>query len=260
MYNYDNDDNCEKQSFYWNQYINTLIEFVNKVCKNRDESHGLQHAQSVYENATIIYKQTEPLDFKCESLLYFLIVIVSYLHDVADKKYDNDGSLEKKLVLFLDYFTKEVQKNEILKTLYKNSSYWEYLDSEKLIKIIKNVSYTKEIKDKTLQWYDELGFVGIYIRDIVSDADKLDSIGKIGIERCAQYAVHKHKQTFGEEEYSFPDDLEIANHVKEIYHKRLKHIGKHLRTKIGKFMGQDLIADLPMLFFEKFGFSISDDL
>lgn len=97
-------------------------------------------------------------------------ITVAWLHDVADHKYDHDGTLEQKLDEF------------------GTANIWNY---KEIKNVIKYVSYSTEQKailaGTPLNFPLILGAYYSQIRDIVSDADKLESIGVKGMERSLTY-------------------------------------------------------------------------
>jgi hypothetical protein len=97
-------------------------------------------------------------------------ITAAWLHDVADHKYDYDGTLEQRLD---EFGTANIPNYADLK------------------KVIKYVSYSTEhkalIAGTPLDFKQILGDYYSNIRDIVSDADKLESIGVKGMERSLIY-------------------------------------------------------------------------
>jgi len=139
-------------------------EFVREVCKDRDPSHGLEHMQRVRDNALLICQMMEVTD---EHMLSD-VSLVALLHDVADHKYDKDGSLTEKIRMFL-------VRNDI--------------DPVPILSCIGAISFSKEQKNG-MRWFEkELEPRWVQIRDIVSDADKLEAIGLVGVRRCLDYTV-----------------------------------------------------------------------
>jgi uncharacterized protein len=148
---------------------NLLSDFVKETCKGRDDSHGHAHMKAVAEMTRYIVEQ----DFNDESDHLMLDAITAaWLHDIADHKYDHDGTLEQRLDEF------------------GTANIWNY---EELKKVIKYVSYSTENKailaGTPLDFTSILGAYYSQIRNIVSDADKLEAIGKIGISRAIMYTT-----------------------------------------------------------------------
>ena len=149
------------------QRWNVLSDFVNTVCAGRSYTHGHAHMMAVAEMTRFIIQQ----DFHDESgHLTLDAITVAWLHDVADHKYDYDGTLEQKLDEF------------------GTANIWNY---KEIKNVIKYVSYSTEnraiLAGTPLNFPLILGAYYSQIRDIVSDADKLESIGVKGMERSFAY-------------------------------------------------------------------------
>ena len=171
---------------------NLLSEFVAEICQGRDDSHGHAHMKAVAETTRFIIKQ----DFIDESgWLTLDTITAAWLHDVADHKYDHDGTLEQRLDAF------------------GNANIGNY---EEIKQVIKYVSFSTENKaivaGAPLNFPEILGAYYSQIRDIVSDADKLEAIGTIGIQRCIEYTTHTNPT------YTHP---QIISDVKKHAHEKL---------------------------------------
>ena len=171
---------------------NLLSEFVAEICQGRDDSHGHAHMKAVAETTRFIIKQ----DFIDESgWLTLDTITAAWLHDVADHKYDHDGTLEQRLDAF------------------GNANIGNY---EEIKQVIKYVSFSTENKaivaGAPLNFPEILGAYYSQIRDIVSDADKLEAIGSIGIQRCIEYTTHTNPT------YTQP---QIISDVKKHAHEKL---------------------------------------
>jgi HD superfamily phosphodiesterase len=151
----------------------TCQRFVYKTCSNRDSSHGPKHMKQVALNSLNIINN---LNFKIEKREVEIIIISSWLHDVADHKYNETGELKLIVEAFLDKNYKETK--------------------ELILNIIERISFTKEylsrVNNKKLDWKKVLGERGILYRDIVSDADKIEALGKIGLHRTIIYEKEKY--------------------------------------------------------------------
>lgn len=151
---------------------NFLSTFVEDICKGRDQSHGHFHMQTV---AITTRKIVESDYGSSPNFLDILMdaITVAWLHDVSDHKYDKDGTLDQQLD---DFGNNNIQNYEQIK---------------KVIKLISYSSENKAICNGTpINYEDVLGEHYAIVRHIVSDADKLEAIGSIGIERCIQYTRH----------------------------------------------------------------------
>lgn len=98
-----------------------------------------------------------------------ILLSAALLHDVFDHKYSSAQEAENGMQEIRSFLQSEgFGQGEI----------------EAVIKICENVSYSKEKKGKL----EKLDQPVKLLRDIVSDADKLDAIGFSGIERCRMYS------------------------------------------------------------------------
>ena len=138
----------------------SCVRFLYEIYSGRDKSHDLSHALSVWHNSLkILYHDSH-------ENLEFLITIVSLFHDAFDRKYDHDGTLRYKTAEFLSTITCE---------------------SQLIMDIIDRISYTREKRLGRDDWLPILGEKGLLVRNIVSDADKLEALGEKGYYRCKEY-------------------------------------------------------------------------
>ena len=182
---------------------NMLSEFVMTTCADRSETHGHAHMEAVAEMSAYIIQQ----DFAEKSghlNLMLDTITVAWLHDIDDHKYDHDGTLEKRLDAF------------------GTANISNYADIKR---VIKYVSYSTE--NKALLAGTPLNFpaiLGAYysqIRDIVSDADKLESIGEKGMDRSFTYNRDRNP-TFS--------DIQVIAEVRKIYEEKLVNLATFIRT------------------------------
>jgi len=183
---------------------NKLSEFVSLTTKGRDDSHGHQHMEIVANNAKLIMS-----NMTISPDQYRWSLIVSWLHDVADHKYDKDGKLKH----LVENFLHEIET-----------------DSESVANIIKcidMVSFSKEEKNGYKYYENELPTNWIIVRNIASDSDKLEAIGEIGIIRCQQYAQEKSESKLSKDESL----MYVWQHAQD----KLLHLSKlYIHTKMGK--------------------------
>ncbi len=187
---------------------NLLSEFVAETCKGRDDSHGHAHMKAVAETTRFIIQQ----DFIDESgWLTLDTITAAWLHDVADHKYDHDGTLEQRLDAF---GTANIGNYEEIK------------------QVIKYVSFSTEnkaiIAGDPLNFTDILGAYYSQIRDIVSDADKLEAIGSIGIQRCIEYTTHTNPTYTRQQIFS-----DVKKHAHE---KLLRLASQFIRTPTARII------------------------
>jgi uncharacterized protein len=185
--------------------IEETKEFVKSITKNRDESHGYSHALNVYRYSEILSYNVRSKKIK-EAIL-----LIALIHDVSDHKYTNSENVEK--------------LNEHLKYISKKNSYM--LSAAKIIETI-SMSYEQQYPN----CIHTLSNTELLIRNIVSDADKLDSIGKHGLERCIIYTTNTVKLS------------EVKNTVIKYTVNRLLKTKNYVRTTIGRFLAGYLHDEL----------------
>jgi len=156
----------------FNARWNILSEFVAETCKGRDDSHGHAHMKAVAEMTRFIIQKDWLYEDDSGSLTLDAIT-AAWLHDVADHKYDHDGTLEQRLDAF------------------GTANISNYRDIKQVIKYVSFSTENKAILAGTpLNFPVILNAYYAQIRDIVSDADKLEAIGTIGVQRCVGYTTH----------------------------------------------------------------------
>ena len=163
-------------------------KYVKKYMNNLDDiSHDYKHIKLVVKFALKIAKK-EGIN-KSQDL--FQIKMGALLHDIGDHKYTNENQ-ENLLKNYLNKFDK-LEEN----------------DRNEIIEIASNVSLSKEDERNN------------YKLDIVKDADRINSLGSIGIMRYISYNVKNSSE---------PSFNEIINNIK----KRTKKIRKYLKTSSGR--------------------------
>lgn len=203
------DYNCGYTDFAFLPILGTCFSLT----RDYDESHNLKHHVSVLTNSLEIFsyeflhggKIAEPRDLV---RLRKIIIYASLLHDTIDYKYPHN--LEKKKEI-LDIFLKEKLESEWLDVKW----------------VIDNISYSKEVKTGYPHHSDAIVQIA---RDIVSDADKIEALGEIGIQRCRQYSKETNK---------LASDEEITRIVVEHCHEKLLRLKDNfIRTCHGKLMAE----------------------
>jgi len=165
-------------------------KFVKEYMNNlNDVSHDYKHIKLVVKYSSKIAKDEGIKNPK----YLFQIRMGALLHDIGDHKYTNENQ-KKILWKFLNKF-KKLNK----------------IDKREIVEIASNVSLSKEDNriNKKL--------------DIVKDADRINSLGSIGIMRYISYNIINNDE---------PDFNEIIENMK----RRTKKIIKYLKTTSGKKM------------------------
>lgn len=163
-------------------------KFVKEYMNNlEDISHDYNHIKLVVKYASKIARKEGIRN----SRDLFQIRMGALLHDIGDHKYSNE-SQKKVLSRFLNRFER----------LGK-------MDKKEIIMIASNVSLSKEDgrKNKKL--------------DVVKDADRINSLGAIGIMRYISYNIINSPS---------PSFNEIVKNMRQ----RTKKIMRHLKTQTGR--------------------------
>jgi len=136
-----------------------------------------------------------------------LILIIGWLHDIRDHKYPNSITQEE-----LENFIKTIDPDNL----------------EIICKIISNISWSKEVKGQSERFEEPY----LTILNIVSDADRLEALGKIGIERCEIFTRERGGHV--------PQDV-----ITHCHEKLLKILPDgFIKTKHGKKLAQPLHQEI----------------
>lgn len=190
-------------NMHQNDQYDTLDSFVKESTKDFDESHGFDHAMNVYNNTMHIVQKLDIAERDWDILIF-----ASKLHDVCDHKYKN--SIPKQTLH--DFIVKELGPTR----------------GQHVIRIIENVSYSKQVAghrehlEEPLQTY----------LDIVSDADRIEALGKTGIFRCETLVTCRKGKV--------PEDV-----IKHCHEKLLKLYPEHfIKTQPGREMAKPLHEEI----------------
>jgi len=178
-----------------NNFQNIIIKtrkYVKKYMNNlNDISHDYNNINLVINLALKIAKKEKI--FNNNDL--FHIKMGALLHDIGDSKYSKEN--QSKII------------NNYLNKIKGLNIY----HKKEIIKISSNISLSKDKEEK----YDK-NKIKLYI---VQDADRINSLGSIGIMRYISYNIINSKK---------PSFYEIINNIKS----RTMKIKRLLRTKTGK--------------------------
>ena len=165
------------------QYEQDVMTFVKISTAHFDSSHNHEHAWKVYESAIKIMEA----EAKGQAFDYELIATAAMLHDVCDHKYPESIPRES-----LDAFI-------VSKVGEKKA--------QDVIFLIDNVSFSKE--DKVRKGLATSPPVPDHLKmylDVLRDADRLEAIGQIGIDRCIAYSLSIGRK--------IPEDVIVHCHEK----------------------------------------------
>jgi HD superfamily phosphodiesterase len=196
-----------------------LTNLTKKMYKGRDISHGLNHVLKVRDNAMLISKELNIND----SYELIKIEAASLFHDLWDHKYINIDSIDYKIIK--DKFYSELKKLML--------SDQEIKDIEI---IINNISLSREIELRNNDSLLSLKHLQ-QMRDIVSDADKLEMLGISGIERIVEYEIYKNPNTKSDK---------LKEIVKTIYENKIIKLldENYIKTRPGIEMAKPLMEEM----------------
>lgn len=175
----------------YNKIISETEEWVKEIMKDYDCSHNFQHILRVKKMAIKIAKKESLNEFDT-----FIVILGALTHDIADAKYCSIKNEQETLIN--NFF-----KDKIPEDIIKEVSY-----------IACNTSLSKEVAN-----IDNIDDNNIKLK-CVQDADRIDSLGAVGISRYFMYGIHKKN--------SNTDD--IINNIKD----RSKVLLKFIKTKYAK--------------------------
>ncbi|MEN9907789.1 MAG: hypothetical protein RLZZ540_930 [Bacteroidota bacterium] len=146
--------------------ISKTISFVKEQLHNAEGGHDWFHIERVYKNALLIAKE--------ENCDLDIVQLGALLHDIADSKFHNgDESVGPKVA------RQFLESQNVAEDIIKH-----------VINIIENISFKGGNFEKK--------FNSIEL-DIVQDADRLDSLGAIGIARTFNYGGFKNRVLYDPE-------------------------------------------------------------
>lgn len=212
------DDKEHVQKSKTNQ-VELFLKWVAEKTKDRDESHGICHFKRVRSTAIKIAEEEIKQNAKFEVLAtpdfcpMKVIELAALGHDVLDHKY---VSVEK-----------QVEEGLHMRMFLRDAGVTE-LEIEAVMLIMANVSFSKEKAGKLE--VDALNARGwMVLRDIVSDADKIDAIGEEGLARCFEYT----RSTVNGDEGKI--DRLVREHCTE---KLLLLKDNYIHTAVGKALAE----------------------
>lgn len=158
-----------------------LEGFVRSILATRDASHGLAHAIAVRDLSLRIWRTgLAAHDASFEAVRDMnaegVIEAAAMLHDVLDHKYCDTATPEGRAIA--------QQRDSFLEGLLGPE------EVEAVVAIVDNVSFSRE--DKAIKrggsppWL-ELAPPVQTLRHVVSDSDKIEALGEVGLERCFAY-------------------------------------------------------------------------
>eukprot|EP00656_Telonema_subtile_P016767 TRINITY_DN18889_c0_g1_i1.p1 TRINITY_DN18889_c0_g1~~TRINITY_DN18889_c0_g1_i1.p1 ORF type:complete len:247 (-),score=27.58 TRINITY_DN18889_c0_g1_i1:190-930(-) len=121
------------------------------------------------------------------------VILVAMLHDVNDHKYDDaEGSLTKSVEAHIDTILEAHGGLLEVPSETTQSATFPPLSRTAVLDTMSAISFSKENKKGMRYYTDSLGPNWTLIRDVVSDADKLEAIGESGLVRCWEFGLTSH--------------------------------------------------------------------
>jgi uncharacterized protein len=144
-------------------------DFAKDYMKNYDDSHSFEHAMRVKNMAT-----TLAISENLSEEQIFIIQLAALTHDIKDSKYNdnNDDTQENILRAFFNNLIDD--RNKL----------------ENIIRIACNVSLSVELANTNNDTKPSSSYKSIEL-DCVRDADRIDSLGAIGISRYFTFGIVK---------------------------------------------------------------------
>ncbi len=207
--------------------IRKALQFVEKCLGNDCSGHDVEHIKRVVENAKLILEGEKGADYE-------VVMLSAILHDVDDYKLGGSGDN-------LERFFKINNVDENLQCRIKN--------------VINSISFSKSGKSPDFETIEQ---------KIVSDADKLDAMGAIGVCRTIMYSASTNRALFDNDELpkenltreEYKDKNRKGNHsINHFFDKLLKLKGA-MQTEIGKIEAQkrhDFMVEFLREFFREVG-------
>ncbi|KPA76769.1 hypothetical protein ABB37_07591 [Leptomonas pyrrhocoris] len=253
--------------------------FVARVCAGRDASHGLAHMRKVTEQAVLLYLMDAPANVthaERAGTLY-RIILVGMLHDVADHKYDSDGTLFQQVEAFVEAeaatllaLVREDNSAVFSSPLPCSTAAADDVDAVKrlLLTALDAISYSKENK-RGMRWFvpalsygsgeasqlfaKENGTTSsnswVSVRDYVSDSDKLEAIGEEGLLRCYEFTCARYRAAaavagIGKPATSRPSSDAAATALVErhVEGKLLKDVVEHFHEKLKRLLPEFMVT------------------
>lgn len=204
----------------------TIAEFVMVEVGNDRSGHDFRHASRVEKLALELAKAHDGDERICHA--------ASLLHDCADEK------------LFVDLAK---QKRKISEVLAENG--YSASEAKAILTIIDTISFHKE-KDHPLT---ELN------AQIVSDADKLEAIGAIGVVRAIEYGASKGRPFYEDKNLETIDGeiqfKEESPSTLSHFYEKLLRLGDHFYTSTARKKAEPRLQFL-RLFLREFYSELQD--
>lgn len=175
--------------------LNKTYQFAKSYHSNDNSGHDFEHIKRVYANINMLL-ENEP------RASAFICKISALLHDVDDHKMNTDGKVAERFLQSLG-----IDRDTI----------------STILETINAISFSKSganPKFKTLEM------------KLLSDADKLDAMGAIGLCRALNYGFSKNRPLFDESKFPSPENNN--DHTINHFFAKLLLLKQAMQTDAGK--------------------------
>ena len=146
-------------------------EFAKDYMKDYDDSHSFAHVIRVANMATKI-----ALSENLSEDQIFIIQLAALTHDINDSKYKDTDDTQQDILR--KFFNNLFEDKDIIKNI---------------VNIACNVSLSVELSDTNYDYCKDCIEL-----DCVRDADRIDSLGSVGISRYFMYGIVKNKSNISD--------------------------------------------------------------
>lgn len=175
--------------------LNKTYQFAKEYHSGDNSGHDFEHIKRVYANINkLLNEEKNANEFICK--------MSALLHDVDDHKMNTDGKVAEKFLYNLNLDTNTIQ--EILET-------------------IDAISFSKSGANPNFRTLE---------MKLLSDADKLDAMGAIGICRALSFSVSRNQPLFNEKELPSPENNK--KHMINHFFEKLLLLKGAMQTEVGK--------------------------
>ena len=175
--------------------LNQTYQFASKYHSGDNSGHDFEHIKRVYANICKLLKEEKNAN-------EFICRMSALLHDVDDHKMNTDGKVAERFLQSLN-----IDKSTI----------------QTILETIDAISFSKSGANpnfKTLEM------------KLLSDADKLDAMGAIGICRALSFSVSRNQPLFNENEQPSPENNK--KHMINHFFEKLLLLKGAMQTEVGR--------------------------
>lgn len=177
------------------EILNKTYQFAKEYHSRDNSGHDFGHIKRVYSNINMLLDDKQNADV-------FICKMSALLHDVDDHKMNTDGKVVDRFLHSLN------------------------LDENTICTILKTIDAIGFSKSGANPHFDTLEM------KLLSDADKLDAMGAIGICRALSFAVSRHQPLFNEDE--FPSLDNSKKHMINHFFEKLLLLREAMQTEAGR--------------------------